>query len=903
MRASPMTRTSRRRSLAVCALTAITVAAATALPAQASTAPAANAVFDHSVEKGQPGTHGPIPAGFSHTEIAVKFRTDAAVRFQSGRAVARTSSDATALQAVLAKYPGARIKRSVAESEQAVDARRATLQARTSRQLPDLNSWYTIDVPSGIESLLADLNALPSVEFASAQPNMVSTAKVPSQQPVGPTVAHPNAPAVVDPLRGDQVYRTSASAGSGIDSDYAAGLAGGKGEGITLTEIEAGGREAATAVFGSAASGTAHSLMVDKDDSTVRAWGLNSSGQLGTGNTTNANVFMPVTGLTGVVQVAAGANFSVALKSDHTVWTWGSNSNGQLGNGTTTNSSVPVQVSGLTTATSIAAGSNFAVAVLSTGAVKAWGANNTGQLGDGTTTQRLTPVTVSGATGISTAPGAIAAGTSHALAVKTTGAVVAWGSNSVGQIGKNPSSTTSSTTAVTVSGVSGATQVAASGTASYAVLSSGSLSDWGGNTNGQLGSGNTTNRFTPATVSGLTSVATVAAGGSSVVVTRTDHTVRAWGLNSSGQLGDGSTTQRLTPVTVSLAPGASQVAMGATQTIAVDGSSDQFIWGWGANASGQLGTSSTTASTSPVEATNIANQWNTCHEDLANRPAPAGPPVRLQLTTGSPCQPQGLHGTAATGFVAAQADNGVGIDGLLPSAKLQLVSGTDWAGSVDLAIQHSQPGDVIWFEVELGGYLGGTGNYPWEHWGPIYDEVVLAVAAGITVLEPAGNGGNNLDDPSDPDAVDTMSRPDSGAIIVGAGEPSSNMPWTVECKPTDPHPAPRTARDFTTYGSRVNVQGWANCITSLGGPDQHDLTPTETDPNKMYWSNMNGTSGATPLVVGAVGSIQGIVKQTGPPLTPAQVRTLLEGTGSPQPTTDTHHIGPLPDIRAAVLSL
>ncbi|MEV6607605.1 S8 family serine peptidase [Kutzneria sp. NPDC051319] len=887
-----------RRSLGVCALTAAVVAATAAMPAGAFAAPAASGVYDHSVEKGQPGTHGPLPAGFSHTEIDVKFRSAATVRLRSGKAVAADAGETTALQAVLARYPGSRMRRTMAESEQAVDARRTTLQSRTGRQLPDLNSWYTIDVPKGIESLLGDLNALPSVEFAGARPTMKSV-----DNPT-PAAARPNAATVVDPLRNTQVYRQSSATASGIDADYAHGLPGGRGEGITVTDVEGGGQDQAETTFGSVASGTAHSLMVWREGSghdTVRAWGLNSSGQLGTGTTTNAGTFTLVKGLTDVKAVAAGGNFSMALKTDGTVWTWGANGNGQLGNGTTTNSTAPVQVSGLSTVTSIAVGSNFAVAVLSDGTARAWGANNTGQLGDGTTTQRLTPVTVHSATSLSAAPGAIAAGTSHAIALKASGAVVAWGSNSVGQLGKNPSTTTSSTSAVTVSGVSGATQVAAAATASYALLSSGAVSDWGGNSAGQLGSGNTTNRFTPATVSGLTSVTVVAAGGSSAVVARTDQTVKAWGLNSNGQLGDGTTTQRLTPVAVS-ASGV-QVAMGATQTIAADPSG--FVWNWGANASGQLGINTTTASSSPVEALNITNLWNTCHEDLSNRPAPAGPPVRLQVTTGSPCQPPGAHGTGAVGFVGAQDDNGIGIDGLLPAAKLQLVSGWDWGGSVDLAITHSQPGDVIWFEVELGAYLGGSGNFPWEHWGPIYDEVVTAVAAGITVVEPAGNGSNDLDNPNDPDAVDTMSRPDSGAIIVGAGQPSSNMPWTVECKPTDPHPAPRTARDFSTYGSRVNVQGWANCITSLGspGPVEHDMTPTETDPNKMYWSNFNGTSGASPMVVGAIGSIQGVVKQSGPPLTPAQVRTLVENTGAPQPGADPHHIGPLPDIRAALASL
>ncbi|MET0234928.1 MAG: hypothetical protein ABW224_09845, partial [Kibdelosporangium sp.] len=883
----------RLRSPALGAVVAVWLAitvplgSAAAQPAQPELLPA----YDHSQDKGGPGTRGPLPAEFSRNQLSVKFRTDSAVRLRDGRAVARDSADTAAVAAVLAKYPGAVISRPSPQSEEAVDAERTRLESSTGRHLPDLNSWFTINVPTGIESLLDELNALPSVEIAIARPRAVATA--------------------ADPLQNTQVYRTSATPGSGIDADFAHGLPGGKGEGITVTDVEAGGRDSSANVFGSVASGDTHSLMVFKDGGdfgTVRAWGLNSSGQLGTGSTTNANVFHQVTGLTDVTAVAAGGSFSMALKSDGTVWTWGANANGQLGNGTTTGSTVPVQVSGLTSVTSIAAGSNFAVAARSDGTLRAWGANASGQLGDGTTTQRTTPVTVTGVTGVSTTPGAVAAGASHALVVKTTGAVQAWGANASGQFGRNPSTTPSSSTALTVTGVSGATQVAAGSAASYARLTSGAVSSWGANGSGQLGNGTTTNNFTPASISGLTSVATVAAGGSSAVAVRTDQSVRAWGLNSSGQLGIGSTSNVSVPTAVSLPPGAAQVAAGATQMVAVGYNPDlpfnpdaqTFIWGWGANGSGQLGTGNTTASTSPVQAANIANVWNTCHEDLANRPAPAGPPVRLQVTSGSPCQPRGWHGTASVGFVGAQDDNGVGINGLLPKARMQLVSGADWGGSVALARINSQPGDVIWFEVAIGFSSGG---YPWE-WSPdIYDEIVTSTAAGITVVEPAANGGNSLDDPFDSNARMIMDRPESGAILVGAGEPSSNMPWTVECNPADSHPAPRTARSFSTYGTRVDLQGWANCITSLGNPVDKDLTPSETDVNKMYWSNMNGTSGASPMVVGAVGAVQGILKQTGVTLTPHQIRALLKRTGSPQPVGDAHHIGPLPNIRAAVEDL
>jgi alpha-tubulin suppressor-like RCC1 family protein len=85
------------------------------------------------------------------------------------------------------------------------------------------------------------------------------------------------------------------------------------------------------------------------------AWGANTRGQLGNGTFDSSVAPVPVTGLSGVVKIAAGDTHILALKSDGTVWSWGSNSNGELGNGNTVDSSVPMQVSGLTDVVDIAA--------------------------------------------------------------------------------------------------------------------------------------------------------------------------------------------------------------------------------------------------------------------------------------------------------------------------------------------------------------------------------------------------------------------------------------------------------------------------------------------------------------------------------------------------------------------
>jgi alpha-tubulin suppressor-like RCC1 family protein len=97
---------------------------------------------------------------------------------------------------------------------------------------------------------------------------------------------------------------------------------------------------------------------------------------------------------TAVAQTLAGGEaHTVVLKSDGTVWTFGNNSFGQLGNNTTTDSKVPIQVSGLTGIVAVAAGGYHSMALTSTGDLYVWGANANGQVGDASTTSpRKTPV-------------------------------------------------------------------------------------------------------------------------------------------------------------------------------------------------------------------------------------------------------------------------------------------------------------------------------------------------------------------------------------------------------------------------------------------------------------------------------------------------------------------------------
>ena len=87
---------------------------------------------------------------------------------------------------------------------------------------------------------------------------------------------------------------------------------------------------------------------------------------------------MQVQNLSGVIAIAGGGWYSLALKNDGTVWAWGRNQFGQLGDGTNINRNTPVQVQNLSGVIAIAASSaagEHSLALKSDGTLWAWGNN------------------------------------------------------------------------------------------------------------------------------------------------------------------------------------------------------------------------------------------------------------------------------------------------------------------------------------------------------------------------------------------------------------------------------------------------------------------------------------------------------------------------------------------------
>jgi hypothetical protein len=259
------------------------------------------------------------------------------------------------------------------------------------------------------------------------------------------------------------------------------------------------------------AAASNHTLLVCSD-TTVVSFGRNASGKISTPE-----------GLDLVVAVAAGGEFSVAVKLDGTIVHWG---NADYGKGTPPEGSDFV---------AIAAGANHIVALRSSGVPVAYGLSSSGQTGVGGLTDvrqvsannnyticvngdgtlyavgANTNNVVSGASG-QTNIIQVACGYAHVVALKSDGTVVCWGNTGNGRTSAP-------------AGLDGVIQVSAGFAHSYALKLDGTLVSWGDNSKGQ--------RNTPGVLNGVAVLVTC--GDEFTVGMDASGNVYGWGYNNHGQ--------------------------------------------------------------------------------------------------------------------------------------------------------------------------------------------------------------------------------------------------------------------------------------------------------------------------------------------------------------------------------
>jgi len=220
----------------------------------------------------------------------------------------------------------------------------------------------------------------------------------------------------------------------------------------------------------------------------------------------------------------------------------------------------------------------------------------------------------------------VSVGESHTVAIKSNGALWAWGLNDHGQLGDN---TTDNRDVPTYIGNAGDDWVSVRVGANHtvAIKSNGTLWAWGLNNHGQLGIavGDTADKNEPTRVTeaGDGWVSVTAGGGDMTdqygTVIQSGHTVAiksngelyAWGQNDFGQLGDdtnGTEAEKHVPTQESTgATDWESVSAGGGHTVAIKSNGELYAWGY--NDYGRLGDNTTVNRDVPTHITAAGDGW------------------------------------------------------------------------------------------------------------------------------------------------------------------------------------------------------------------------------------------------------------------------------------------------------
>jgi|LWDU01.1.fsa_nt_gi alpha-tubulin suppressor-like RCC1 family protein len=372
-------------------------------------------------------------------------------------------------------------------------------------------------------------------------------------------------------------------------------------------------------------AGSAHSCYM-LDNGSVKCWGKNNLGQLGLGDANNRGDASGEMGdnLTAInlgtgrttTAIAAGGNHTCAILDNSSIKCWGYNASGQLGLGDTNNRGdasgemgdnlTAINLGTGRTATAIEAGGNHTCAILDDASLKCWGKNNLGQLGLGNTSNRGDGLNQMGDNlsavdlGTGRTATAIEAGGNHTCAILDDASLKCWGSNASGQLGLGNKNNSANPSAVNMGSGITAKAIVAGESHTCAILNNSAIKCWGEGEDGRLGTGKSRDEESPPNLSndlgnGRTAMG-ITAGDAHTCAILDNSSIKCWGANASGQLGLGDTTKResvsqlgdnLPVVDLGAGRTARGITAGDNQTCAIlDNSS---IKCWGGNASGQLG--------------------------------------------------------------------------------------------------------------------------------------------------------------------------------------------------------------------------------------------------------------------------------------------------------------------------
>ena len=233
------------------------------------------------------------------------------------------------------------------------------------------------------------------------------------------------------------------------------------------------------------------------------------------------------------------------------------------------------------------------------------------------------------------------------------------------------------------------------------------------------------------------------------------------------------------------------------------------------------------------------------HPDLAGRWATSGIDVfELDADPSSPTQ--NAHGTNVAGVLGAAADNGIGIAGIAPGAKIMAVRSSD-----DILHQGRRLAHAIVHSADNGADVISMSLGADSFSGSLRRALAYAERKGVVIAVASGNEFHFHH--HWPQLADTV-------LAVGGINPDTADAAALQSDLTP------FATDFTRRAAYSDY-----------GPHLDVVAPTQVPTTQWgggYITNWSGTSAATPHVAGAAA----LVKAANPSLNAAQVRMLIRMT-------------------------